>query len=210
MIDPSSSVRLAIDLFGVPSRAKAMRAQRLPTDVEIVLRLAGGEAAALADAEKATGRSPGFLRGAATFYVEQILLHPDADSYRVLGASSRAGADELRHNMSLLIQWLHTDRNAEEAREALAVRVSKAWDTVKTADRRAEYDRIRPRRRNESGAEIQSAQSQGSPQKGSRHRQLVQDLKRKGHGNVDLILAAPAPKGGMLRRAVLRIFSVLR
>ena len=51
------------------------------------------------------------LREAAGFYIEQILLHPDADHYRVLGSQPGAANTELRRNMALLIRWLHPDQN---------------------------------------------------------------------------------------------------
>ena len=56
-----------------------------------------------------TNRSEHSLREAAAFYIEQILLHPDADHYRVLGAQPDASTAELRRNMALLIRWLHPD-----------------------------------------------------------------------------------------------------
>ena len=55
------------------------------------------------------GRSRETVREAATFYVVQILLFPDADSYRVLGARPQATNGELRRNMTLLLRWLHPD-----------------------------------------------------------------------------------------------------
>ena len=49
------------------------------------------------------------VREASAFFIEQILLGPDADSYRVLGADRNAAAAELRRNMALLLRWLHPD-----------------------------------------------------------------------------------------------------
>ena len=77
------------------------------------------------------------------------------DSYRVLGAARGAGAAELRSNMALLMRWLHPDVNANGARLMLAARVTRAWETVKTPDRRAAYDRA-------SGQQTQVIKSEGA------------------------------------------------
>ena len=55
------------------------------------------------------------VRLAATFFIEQILFAPHADSYRVLGASPQASASELRRNVALLLRWLHPDLDPEVA-----------------------------------------------------------------------------------------------
>ena len=59
------------------------------------------------------------IREAAGFFVEQILLFPGADSYRVLGASPEATNRELRRNMSLLLRWLHPDLDPRGERSDL-------------------------------------------------------------------------------------------
>jgi hypothetical protein len=88
-----------------------------------------------------TGRSAKFLREAAAFFIEQVLLHPEADSYRVLGAGGKASNEELRRNMALLLRWLHPDRSSEGMRTVFASRVTNAWNNLKTPERRAAYDR---------------------------------------------------------------------
>ena len=95
-MDRMAALRLAIDLWQVPSRVRAGRASPLPDGISLLLRLANkDDDAGLACAE-ATGRDPDFLRDAATFYIEQILLAPDSDSYRVLGLTPAASPAELR------------------------------------------------------------------------------------------------------------------
>ena len=81
------------------------------------------------------------VREAAAFFLEQVLLHADADSYRVLGATREASYAELRRNMTLLLQWLHPDLDRREARSVFAARVTRAWNDLKTPERRAAYDR---------------------------------------------------------------------
>jgi hypothetical protein len=107
--------------------------------VPLLLRVAAGDPASEKAAVDATGRSNEAVRQAATFFIEQILLAPDADSYRVLGASPAASNGELRHNMALLMRWLHPDA-ARDEHSTFATRIGMAWNNLKTPDRRAAYD----------------------------------------------------------------------
>ncbi len=139
----AAAVRVAIDLVHVPSRVRLFRAEPLPDDVETVLRIAAGDEAAEAAAAAAVGRPRELVRKASAFFIEQILLCPDADSYRVLGADEAATAAELRRNMALLLKWLHPDMDRHGVRSLFAGRVTQAWETLKTPERRAAYDQKR-------------------------------------------------------------------
>ena len=77
-----STIWMAVDLVRSPSSVKRLRDAPLPSDVEILLRVAAGDEAALSEAANATACSQKSVREAAIFYIEQILLHPDADYYR--------------------------------------------------------------------------------------------------------------------------------
>jgi curved DNA-binding protein CbpA len=81
------------------------------------------------------------VREAAEFFIVQILLAPDADSYRVLGATPDASAGDLRRNVALLLRWLHPDVDPKGERSMFATRVTRAWNDLKTPDRRAAYNR---------------------------------------------------------------------
>lgn len=133
----------AIGLLQLPSRARALRDGPLPRDVEALLNIVAGETQALADAVRVTGFADSAVRDAAGFYVEQILLHPDADCYRALGAGSDATIDQLRRNMALLLRWLHPDHEANSGRTMYVGRVTEAWNNLKTAERRSAYDAAR-------------------------------------------------------------------
>ena len=134
------ALRLAIDLLHVPSRVHRVRMEPLPRGVAYLLRIAAGDPSALVEAVRTTERSAEVVREAAAFFIEQILLAAEADSYRVLGASPDATPRELRQNMALLMKWLHPD-SAREAQQAVFVnRVTLAWDDLKTPDRRVAYD----------------------------------------------------------------------
>jgi hypothetical protein len=106
-----------------------------------LLRIAAGDEEMTKEAAATLNRSYDMVREAAGFFVEQILLHPDADSYRVLGARPGASYAELRHNMTLLLHWLHPDLDPKGERTVFTARVTRAWNDLKTEDRRVAYDR---------------------------------------------------------------------
>ncbi len=149
------AVRVAIDLVHVPSRVRLVRREPLPEGVLTVLQIAAGDEAAEIEAAEAVGRPRELVRSAAAFFIEQILLGPNSDSYRVLGADRNATAAELRRNMALLLRWLHPDVDRKGLRSMFAGRVTQAWGTLKTPDRRAAYDKesaARARRRSSGHA----------------------------------------------------------
>jgi hypothetical protein len=139
-MDDCAALRLALDLFHVPWRAKVLRSEPLPRGVPLLLRIAGGDVEAERAAERVVGRSSDVLHEAAAFFIEQILLHHEADNYRVLGATPDATAAELRRNMAWLMAWLHPDRAPKSERSVLVARVTRAWNDLKTPERRAAYD----------------------------------------------------------------------
>jgi len=136
----ATAVRQALDLMHVPSRVRVTRADPLPPGIEILLRIAAGDTEALAKAAELTGRDEREIEGAAGFYIEQILLSSEADAYRILGANAHASSGELRRNMALLMQWLHPDKNVEGDRSIFASRITRAWENLKTQERRTAYD----------------------------------------------------------------------
>jgi len=136
---------MAVDLMRAPSNVRRMRTAPLPKDVGKLLAIAAGDEAALNEAKRGTNRSEQSLREAAAFYIEQILLHTNADHYRVLAAQPEASTAELRHNMALLIRWLHPDHKNGSDRTVFAGRVTRAWNELKNEDRRAAYDLSRRR-----------------------------------------------------------------
>ncbi len=138
------ALKTAIDLMHMPSRVWAVRSQPLPPGVSTLLCIAAGEGGAESSAITSTGRSRDVIQKAAGFFIEQVLLCPNADSYRVLGATSEATNAELRRNMALLMRWLHPDMDPEGRRSVFASRVTLAWNDLKTPERRAAYDRQRP------------------------------------------------------------------
>jgi hypothetical protein len=136
----AQALRTALDLLYIPSRVHAARLEPLPPGIHLLLRVAVGEETEEALALVSSGRSLDEIHKAAAFFIEQVLLHRDADSYRVLGATPEVTTPELRRNMALLMRWLHPDKDPDGRRSMFAGRVTRAWDDVKTDERRVTYD----------------------------------------------------------------------
>jgi hypothetical protein len=135
-----NALKAAIELFYIPSQVRTMRLSPLPKGTPLLLRLAAGEAEAAREAQEISGRPAEVSRQAAVFFIEQILLYSDADSYRILGSDRSATPIELRNHMALLLKWLHPDLNHDRHTALLARRVIRAWDQIKTPERRRLHD----------------------------------------------------------------------
>ena len=138
-----AALRLAIDVLHMPSQVRRVREEALPDGMGLLLEIAAGDRDSVERAGTQLKRPREVVDRAAAFFIEQVLLAPDADSYRVLGAPSDAPATDLRRNMALLIRCLHPDRAVNGDRAIFTGRVTKAWDDLKTAERRDVYDRQR-------------------------------------------------------------------
>jgi hypothetical protein len=141
----TEAIAAALSIFERPQLARLARTRPLPSGVTFLLETAAGDAEALAYAMASTGRSEPTIKQAAEFFVEQILLSPNSDSYRILGGDNKSPEPELRRNMALLMCWLHPDLAQGQTGEpfdksAYATRISQAWECVKTPERRASYD----------------------------------------------------------------------
>lgn len=133
-----SALRAAFDLLAAPSRRRQLRKTPLPNDIVLLLRIVADDLEAIEACAGHVEKSPNQLHEAAAFYIEQVMLAPQADSYRVLGARRDAPSAELRRHLGYLCKWLHSDR--ETARSVFLLRVTQAWNNVKTPERRRAYD----------------------------------------------------------------------
>jgi hypothetical protein len=122
-------IALALDLARMPALAHSTEKLPLPTDILEIMRVAAGSPETCRSASQATGQPPGVLVEAARFYLQQMLLRPDADPYRVLGLAPGASRELARQHMRSLLQWLHPDVNSEWD-AVYAERVLKAWREV--------------------------------------------------------------------------------
>jgi hypothetical protein len=185
MTGNGEALRLAIELLHVPSRVRQVKVDPLPEGVAFLLRIAAGDSSAMQEASRTTDRPTPVIRDAAVFFIEQILLAAESDSYRVLGASPNATPSELRHNMALLIKWLHPDSAHEGPHSIFVNRVTLAWDDLKTPERRAAYDRAR-----------QTLKSKSNPRRPKRPRRHSRKLASRHSAEVQ-------NRSGLLRRAIL-------
>jgi hypothetical protein len=136
------AVKTAIDLMQLPAQMRHLRSRPLPDDVVVLLQIASGDEEATRQAAKRVGRTTEIVSEAAAFFIMQILLCRDADSYRVLGANPEATVGELRRHMALLLRWLHPDLDPKGERSSFATRVTRAWNDLKTPERRAAYHQV--------------------------------------------------------------------
>lgn len=172
----SEAVRVAVDIVQAPSRVAFVRAGALPKGIDDVLQIAAGDDAVILRVSSETGRTRERIVEAATFFIEQVMLVPEADSYRILGGTASTPTAELRRNMALLMRWLHPDSRLGQDRSVFASRISRAWDDVKTDERRTAYDAMR-----EAGRLRQRASQAGASAAGREWRPCGRSCGRR-HG----------------------------
>jgi hypothetical protein len=126
----ADALKIAIDLFYLPSQVRATRTRPLPKGTKFLLLIAAGDADAMRTAQDLSSRPSAAIHEAATFFIEQILLEHSADEYRKLGLDRTAPIAELRAHMALLMKWLHPDINSDERRSAMARQVIRAWKQI--------------------------------------------------------------------------------
>lgn len=139
----SDALALMLALHRAPALGARLRMREVPTDVLHVIRIAAGDERAAEEAASMTGLGTPELREAAMLYLQQVLFCEDADSYRTLGLAPDADAARLKEHHRWLIHWLHPDRDGGDGRSVFAERVNRAWNDLRTQDRRQLYDRQR-------------------------------------------------------------------
>jgi hypothetical protein len=167
-----AAIRAALGLLHLPSSVRFVRTAPLPDGMQTLLKIAAEDEPTEIELAALMERPRPVIREAAAFYIEQVLLAPDSDHYRVLGLTPDASVQELRRNMALLLSWLHPDKNPTGERAVFAARVTGAWDTLRSPERRAAYDatlrRSDPHRRRSAPTHPQLPTALGSPRNGAR------------------------------------------
>ena len=136
----------ALSLIRYPRLALRARKTPLPKGITLLLEVAAGQEEALVEARSLTGQTDKDLKEAAGFFVEQVLLSKATDYYRVLGCDRKDSPVLLRRHMALIMKWLHPDVVSDDCtaagfdRSLYASHVTKAWDALKTEERREAYD----------------------------------------------------------------------
>ena len=197
------ALKIAIDLIHVPSQVRLFRSEPLPDGVLMLLRIAAGDEEAEKMAVDLTGRSLDIVRQATTFFIEQILFAPEADSYRALGADPQASPGELRRNVALLLRSLHPDVDPRGERSIFVGRVTTAWNNLKTPERRTAYDNQLLNARAHKGSRSRTGKSHSGRQNsakafsgGAAHSRSARDVP----------LTQSTAKVGFLRRALSVLF----
>jgi hypothetical protein len=108
-----------------------------------LLRLVAGEEQAMALAQRSTGETAESLREAAGFYIQQVMFASGSVSYRIIGVDADVSDERLREHYRWLARWLHPDRNRDQWEAVYADRVNRAWQDVRTVERRQHYDQSR-------------------------------------------------------------------
>lgn len=183
----ATALKVAIQLHHMPTNVRMVRDGPLPSGLPLLLQVAADDPAALQSATALTERPADELRQAARFFIEQILWHPGADSFRILGATPATSASDLKRNMSSLMSWLHPDVDHGDARAVFAVRVTNAWNDIKTPERRQHY-----------AADLARKVEHDAAKKRRHKRREAQRRQR-------LLSAAPQ---GFLKRFLKRLFKV--
>jgi hypothetical protein len=123
-------IDFALDLARMPALARIAVAPALPPNIVELMRIAAACPEACQAAAAETGEPAAVLIEAARFYLQQMLLRPDADCYRVLGIEPTASRAKARSHMRWLLEWLHPDRNDNQWDGVYAERVLRAWREV--------------------------------------------------------------------------------
>ena len=200
-----SALKIAIDLLHVPSKIRLIRSAPLPSDTLEILQIAAREQDVIQALAGSLEWPPHVIEEAASYFIEQILFCVDADSYRVLGATPDATNSELRRNLALLLRWVHPDLDRNGSRASFAVRVNRAWDNLKTKERRRNYDAqhatsskvlLRSRSRSKRGI-AEGARLAPAP----RLQSFDAARRHSDHSRRELELFSPV-RDGLLRRLV--------
>lgn len=121
-----TALDVAMDLFHRPIAVRDYLHAPLPRDVLAVIRIAaGGEIDTNGFGADQTRRAHE-MREACVFFVQQILFHGHADSYRMLGLRPDANSRQVQDHKRMLLKWLHPDRNHNKWEQALFQRVIQA------------------------------------------------------------------------------------
>lgn len=139
----SPALEDALAALRAPGLLPRLRERALPEGQGLLLRIVAGDAEARREGARLGNADEDAVREAAMLYVQQVLFHASADSYRVLGARQGASPETLKQHHRWLLHWLHPDRQADAWEAVYAERVNRAWQDLRTEERRVEYARRR-------------------------------------------------------------------
>ncbi|MFT3807400.1 DnaJ domain-containing protein [Arenimonas sp.] len=133
----------ALLLLRTPTAVRPGPQERLPEGMLLLLRVVAGDELALAEARQRSDESAEVVREAAAFYIQQVMFASGSHSYRLLGVDADAPDERIKEHYRWLVRWLHPDRNADEWEVVYADRVNRAWQDLRTPERRQRFDDAR-------------------------------------------------------------------
>lgn len=136
----SDAVDLMLGVFRSPGRSAVLRTRELPDGVLDVIRIAAGDEQAIAAASASTSLDQADLGTAAGLLLQNLFFFDGADSYRTLGVRPDADAAQIKRHYRWLVRWLHPDRNPESMHGVFVDRINRAWNSIRTPERRSRYD----------------------------------------------------------------------
>lgn len=130
----------ALAAFHAPGLLGRLRAAPLPDEMLLLIQAAAGDRAARARACADSGESEAVVVEAATQFIQQVMFDAGSDSYRVLGTDTGSTQAQIKEHHRWLVRWLHPDRQPDAWESAYTDRVNRAWQDLRTDDRRAAFD----------------------------------------------------------------------
>ncbi|MCQ4165469.1 DnaJ domain-containing protein [Tahibacter sp. P2K] len=114
--------------------------RELPDGLLDVIRIAAGDEAATAAASASTSLDDADLHLAAGLLLHNLCFFDGADAYRTLGVRPQDDAAQIKQHYRWLVRWLHPDRDPDNLHGVFADRINRAWNALRTPERRARYD----------------------------------------------------------------------
>lgn len=145
---PSPALEQAVAALRAPALLPRLRDRPLPEGIILLLQIAAGNAQATNAATGMVNESEAMVVEAAEQFIQQVMFSAGSDSYRVLGLAQDAEANQIKEHYRWLVRWVHPDRRGDDWNHVYTDRVTAAWQELRTAERRAMYDK----RRNSSEA----------------------------------------------------------
>jgi len=130
----------ALALLDAPIRRFEVRAKPLPDDIGVVIQLASASQPALGECARRLREPEDRLLEAVRFYLQQALLEPGTDAYRVLGVAPDASPGQIREHYRWLQRWLHPDRQGQAWEAQFSTRLNWAWRMLRNDSARKAYD----------------------------------------------------------------------
>ena len=133
----SNILNLALDFYRSPSSHEELLDPNAPLPPEIGMLL---EMLAADSGSENSTHLPEDLRNAIAFLIERVFYVPGGDHYRVLGLNQDASPEQIRKHYNQLLLIFFPDDRPEEWNPDYAMRLNRAYSTLRNPDKRRAYD----------------------------------------------------------------------